>query len=436
MSFKIDCDWFDQPGSSDPMEQKTWAGIRIEAGTRTVTRIWDRVAKGQRLSIFIPAYPLAHWIVRNWWSLFFEPRAAEEVNGIHRQGWTQRHHMRSASSDILLPNLRIYSDGCHIFLEWDADSSEQYPNMPGYFLDYGREVFDPSFVEEAFRTFVKSVIERLRGVDDIRALELSANWEAIASGDKAEMALCRAAGRLGLDPYDVEAWPIGLLELIESVVPNDIVADSVFDDLIESTPPESVLPAWEWVKNVGESYQLGSIASHQLGGLDRRVRAALIGYQEAQKIRGDIACGEDSPLDHLEQITDQFSLGRMDFIDRNHLPYSGVRAEVGSSKTKGLLLIGPAPAREESLRFLKARGLFQMFFGCALGPRLITDTHVWNQQASRAFAAELLAPRTGVREFFQKRIVLGDSPDDAIQTIAKHYRVQERLVENQLRNVQ
>ena len=42
------------------------------------------------------------------------------------------------------------------------------------------------------------------------------------------------------------------------------------------------------------------------------------------------------------------------------------------------------------------RGLFHATFMCQRSARLITRTHDWDQQASRGFAAELLAPRAAV----------------------------------------
>ena len=436
-SIRIECDWFDQPVSLDPVERRTWAGVRVIIGASTVTRIWDRTANGPRSSIFIPAFPLANWLVQNWWALFHEPssgpEAEDDISGLSRTGWLRRHSMRAAASDILLPNLHLFSDGRSMIANWERDNSDQYPQLPGFFLGYGRELIDATLAEENFRDFVRQVLDRLRDVDDQRASDLHFNWEAIDRADEAEVAFCRAAGRLGLDPFDAESWPKGLAELLEIEIPSRPTGNSIFSDLIETSPPESVIPAWEWVRIVRENFELGPISPAGLDGLDPLRKAVGVGYAAAEKARRLIGLDFDAPLEDIGSAAGRVGVGTFSFEFRNHIPSSGVRAEVGFSGSQGPIIVGPE-SRLESLRFLEARGMFQMAFGCANGPRLITDAHTWDQQASRAFAAELLAPRDGVRTVFQQRITANCSPDEAIDFAARHFQVQERLIENQLRN--
>jgi hypothetical protein len=316
---------------------------------------------------------------------------------------------------------------------WERDMSDQYPQLPGFFLGYGRELIDATSAEENFKDFVRQVLNRLRDVDDERASDLHSNWEAIERADEAEVAFCRAAGRLGLDPFEAESWPKGLADLLEIEIPNRPAENSIFSDLIETSPPESVIPAWEWVRIAREDFELGPIAPKGPDGLDPLRRAVEVGYTAAEKARKLVGLDIDAPLEDIERAGGRVGVGTFAFEFRNHIPSSGVRAEVGFSGSRGPMVVGPE-SRLESLRFLEARGLFQMAFGCANGPRLITDAHTWDQQASRAFAAELLAPRDGVRTVFQRRIAANSSPDEAIDFAAKHFQVQERLIENQLRN--
>jgi hypothetical protein len=78
-SLQIDCEWIDQPAAFDPLERKTWARISITVGGRSATRIWDRETRGERTGLYIPAYPIALWIVQNWWAPLHETVPAESV---------------------------------------------------------------------------------------------------------------------------------------------------------------------------------------------------------------------------------------------------------------------------------------------------------------------------------------------------------------------
>jgi Zn-dependent peptidase ImmA (M78 family) len=82
---------------------------------------------------------------------------------------------------------------------------------------------------------------------------------------------------------------------------------------------------------------------------------------------------------------------------------------------------------------LQARGLYHAAFTCHGGPRLITRAHTWDQQAARAFAAELLAPRADLVE----RWLPDAAPEehqDLVAHLAREYEVDPRVVHLQLEN--
>ncbi len=112
----------------------------------------------------------------------------------------------------------------------------------------------------------------------------------------------------------------------------------------------------------------------------------------------------------------------------------GVRAVVGGNASKSGVLVAKEPSLSSTKRFLEARGLYLMMFGCSQGPRLVTDAHVWDQKAARAFAAELLAPRKQVVELYEDRIKKDDSTEEASQYVAQHFDVSDLVIANQLKN--
>jgi Zn-dependent peptidase ImmA (M78 family) len=85
-------------------------------------------------------------------------------------------------------------------------------------------------------------------------------------------------------------------------------------------------------------------------------------------------------------------------------------------------------------RFLFARALHHWLFvdSTAHGPRLLTRGSDWQQAASRAFAAELLAPA----EALQQRLERGQGDWDADVKLAEEFDVSPRVIVHQRDNHQ
>ena len=75
----IECDPIDQPAADDPVERRTWCAFRMRVGGRTVTRMWDKTLGEERSLLYLPAFPIAQWLVENWWALLNEPPPAAEL---------------------------------------------------------------------------------------------------------------------------------------------------------------------------------------------------------------------------------------------------------------------------------------------------------------------------------------------------------------------
>ena len=152
-SLSIESDPIDQPAATDPVERSTWCSLRIRVGGRTVTRIWDKALKEERSFLYVPAFPIAEWIVNNWWTLLNESCRTEELPkppaALAHVPWIKRHCLRSAESGLLLPALYLFNNGCGIRAEWQADERDTLPNMPGEFVDSGFDNLTVEATEDA-----------------------------------------------------------------------------------------------------------------------------------------------------------------------------------------------------------------------------------------------------------------------------------------------
>ena len=94
-----------QPAANDPVERQTWCSLRVKVGSRFASRLWDKTLEEERETLDVPAFPIAEWIVQNWWSLLNELCPWESVprKPIIDEAWLswiKRHCLRSADSAL------------------------------------------------------------------------------------------------------------------------------------------------------------------------------------------------------------------------------------------------------------------------------------------------------------------------------------------------
>jgi len=434
-SLSISCERVPQQ-ADDPLEHQTWAAIRLYAAQRCVTRWLDRDSQQEIDTVYIPAFPLVRWVVMNWWALLNEPcnnelpPAPRGVWTVREQAWLQRHCLRSAESGLFLPRLSIWNSGRYLTANWVADTDDPYLTMPGPFLYGSSAAIDVQEAEDALRSFVGTVLRWIEDSTDYRAVHLRDNWQAITNADPQEAAFCRAAGRMGLDPYDILSWPTGLVELLETLSEEN--PPPIVTDFLSTAAPENAVPLWIWVNQARQAGNLGPAARSLPLPLEVDTYAGQAGVTAAHRLRKQHGI-DDAALPSVEAVAERIGLGPIVFEAYNHQLGAAIRAAVGWQAGGKAVVLGPKPQSVESQRFVLARGLFHATFMCQRGARLITRTHDWDQQASRGFAAELLAPRAAVVAAVPADLD-EDERADAIAGLAQTYQVHPELIRRQLQN--
>lgn len=432
-SLSIQCDPVDQPATTDPVEARTWCALRMRIAGRTVTRIWDRTLGEERASLYVPAFPIAEWVVRNWWTLLNEPCRTERVpratSARFQLSWIKRHCLRSAESGLLLPALYLYNDGRGIRAEWQADSSGDLPNMPGEFVESDTACLPQQEVEESLSLFVRETLDRVHALSDPRVEELTANWRAIQNADADEVRFCAAAGRLGVDPYDPSQMTEDLALFIEQALEDPDLP--LARDLTEVAEASGIAAQWAWIQETRRSLKLGPKTNRlPVRQPEGNVSAAQHGYRLAHELRQAADLDPAAPIEHLQDVLRQATGAGVRFEPHNHLSGHSIRSIVGWSNDNEAVVAGPRPSLPESERFHLARALHHSLYSCNLGERLVTNAYTWDQQVSRAFAAELLAPQKALIER-----TAGRADRSMIQDLAREFVVSTVVVEKQLENV-
>jgi hypothetical protein len=155
----------------------------------------------------------------------------------------------------------------------------------------------------------------------------------------------------------------------------------------------------------------------------------LHGYSLAAMVRERAGLGPALPMQSVAAVAQKVAGRSFRPSEQNHVPGHGVRAVVGWTAGGAIVIAGPRPQRTDAERFLDARGLFHALFTCDRSERLVTRAYTWDQQASRAFAAELLAPRAAL---------VARAPQQAdratVDQLAQEFAASTKVIENQLEN--
>ena len=270
----------------------------------------------------------------NWWTLFFEPCRSETpppetaVRIAAQRRWVDHHCLRAAETGLFLPYLHIYGNGPGVSVYWSEDDPQTCPNAPGHFLYSGFAQLDTRQAMTAVGEFVSKVLAWCDGVSDARIDRLRADWNAITGADGQEQEFCRAAGRLGLDPYAIGDWTAGLAEFLSTRL-GPRAEDAIVEDLLESVDPMSASLSWEWASTVERSFGLSAGTMPQIDAGSEFRTAKDQGYFVARQLRNIAGLAPDQPVDEIGALSRAAGGPPFSFEQHDHLPTRALLAAVG-----------------------------------------------------------------------------------------------------------
>jgi hypothetical protein len=378
-----------------------------------VTLVEDPVTQAVRHSINVSLYPLAEWIAFNWWLLGWDGRRDAG------RARLDRRNMRSAGDGFQWPDLTFSGSGDSVRLTWHATPFSRPESLT--YLQSGSRWLPRSVVLEALQGVVRSVLSRLTEAQ-IDKTPLHEEWMRLAALDEDESEFCEASARLGLDPF---SEGVDLAEDLERVVSE--LDPSVVRDFLDVSPTDELRPAAKWVSHSLQSVRQASPpSSASLPDAyaaiptqpDRHSAPWSIGYDAARLVRAELSLATTDVLDDLPVAVTVSSASREFHI-----------GAVGSRLDGGAAIALPREPRLSGARFSQARSIWHARSAASF---LLTASDEWNQQAGRAFAAELLAPAQGIRELLGRRQL--PASQDEIEPIADHFRVSDLVISHQLDN--
>lgn len=435
---RFEYEWEPGEGVRSPELAATWCRLEIWVGSDCVSRVDDRESGSTRRSLHCSLYPLAEWIAYNWWLIQADVRPTTlrpqrwsfsqlRSDQAHEHTWLRHHNMRAAGDGFLWPNVTIVPEGADTRIAWVADNDPPIA-WPIRFTTTGECLVDGGAVRRALAELVESVITRLaeRGVADSTLLR---EWRANDELSDDEREFCLATARLGLDPFstapDVAEELVRVSERFEG---------ELFGEFLDAVDPALLSSGADWI--VASLAAIRSTTTLPADDRISEVRAAVdgvaangtprpwtIGYHQATRAR------EALELDPTQRVMPE---QLMTIVPSTEVETALQGLGGKSERDAPTLVLGASARLDTTKRFAAARALWHFAAQSEREGFLLTPIRTDVRRIERAFAAELLAPATGLRE------QLGREPaaatDDDLDAAADHYGVSPLLIRHQVDN--
>lgn len=410
MTLAIDCSWEPASGVRAPELRATWARLHISVGDEIATLAKELEAPAQvRESIDVAAYPLAEWLALNWWAL----EAAS-----HRPDY-EGLNIAAAGDGFPWPAMTLRSDRQQM---WVRVSPRHHGDMRVRMLGKVDSVLNADEVRRALGRFVDATVRRLEE-SGITGTLLQDEWTAIQGADDDERQFAVVAASWGFDPYDINDEATAALLAAADTLRDD----TVLADLARAVPFAGLEAADRWVRDaLDQKLPASAEQALNLPALKPLLDVAgdapwREGYRRARAFRDEL---DLSPTQRIP-IEDFVVLSRI-----GTPPPGNVEALARIDGGVTAAIVGPdADSRGSRGRFLCARAIARRITDPWTRSSLLTRGTRYTDKLERAFAAELLAPASGVLEMLQ-----GDFSERSQTRAAENFGVSEMVIEHQIEN--
>jgi hypothetical protein len=433
MSFQFE--WERAEGVVAPELATTWARLELWIGTDCITQVDDRDSRSSRRSLYCSLYPLAEWAAYNWWFLQAHVRPASLVdnpwtfkrlalNGNYRTTWLGKHGLRGAGDGFPWPHLTIIPEGELTRLLWVGDS-DFLPYTAIRYLRDGQVLIPSEYVAGALTELIEGVITRL-DEEEIHETALQQEWGSIIAASQDERDFCVAAARLGVDPYTADSAIVDQVQRAGAAL-----EPRLLEEFLDAVDPTELQSGLAWVDKSSTALQRlsGGPPSRALIAMEPPRLSAVqtstpwdTGYVQAEFVRANLRLRNDDVFDIEQHV----------LIDEHAYAGAGLQALGGRSHADSATVLLGQAIPDAQRRFAASRSLWHFLLEPERQRFLITDSRTSRQRIERAFAAEVLAPASGISQYLRtpRRPV---SQLDA-EEVASHFRVSPMVVEHQLQN--
>ena len=422
VEFRVE--WQDAPGVTAPHLAATWARLEMRCAGRPLTQFWTHRSNSVRPAVYSSVFPLARWIVRSWWHLLYEglptPGLANGVRGARSRthgDWMRRHGLFLSREGMAYPDLTIFRLGDAVAVTWVADPEQL--GQGGRFVSAGFELVPRDAVVDAFTKLLETIFDRLDAGGGDEVEELRDEWEVLRKADSDEAKLCVRLAMLGMDPYAPDSD-----ERFEKALVDLELPEGMLRDLLDACSPQNLLLNASAAEKLASRLPATPANGQRVLEAPVDPRPYVSGYARARRLRQalNVPATEVPALDLLLAPLGATALWHD--VDDTSVLVDGVL------QLSGQPAMSATDRSERAKRFLIARAIHHWYFvrSDSSNRRVLSRSNDWEQAASRAFAAELLAPAAALEA--RLRNATWDSEDE----LAEEFQVSRRVIAHQVEN--
>ena len=439
----FDIEWQIAPGVRDSVLARTWCALTIRVDDQVVTRVFDKRTHGWRNAVYGSAFPLCAWIVDNLWFLLYEPYrwsapfgSRDLARNTSDLPWVHRHSLLAAREGGALPDFTLCRDGDAVLARWLRDGGDaSHPFLR--FVQEGFSRLDPDAVSGSLARFVETVLLRVSDIRQPEVAQLREDWSDIQGLAPEEAKLCIWSARLGINAHYADELSDEDARRLEATMAG--LDPRLAEDLLDAATIDTIGQDVQWIDEAHRMAQRARRAvrpkldrSQDLAARPRnggRAAAYTVGYSQTQALRQRAGTGDDTLVD-LPAFVQRLGWADPPVVSTESTPASALHAVVDFAGDDRPLIASHAMGSSSADRFLLARSLFLQTSSPPRERRLVTSSHTWTQRASRAFAAELLAPADALRH----RIRDDEVSAREVAQFADEFLVDHELIERQIEN--
>ncbi|CAK0752599.1 conserved hypothetical protein [uncultured Gammaproteobacteria bacterium] len=408
-------DWLDDAENAAQEERGTVCDFKLWIAEQNACLHRDALDGKNYDLLTLAAYHLANGVAHNWWRIF-GARDHDFRLIQHRMGYA-------------VPDIRFKFDGA-AFEVWAE--AYQYTNPGISFWTVASEVMTRAEAEEILAGFVDATLSRLERfhlADSGAALR----WKRVQASRKnpEETVFCEAAGSLGCDPYSLSEEDAALIEAAGDLFSGELLIEFLAGIGSSSRRQDSL----KWIdfaerrlRHYSRLPELADISRQVAGVTSPRSEGKnwALGYRRARAVRLALRIEESRQFSSVAELAGIF--GSKSF--RRAPDVNSLRALVTTKDDGNHIHL----RNRDNTRISRLSELFA--FARALGdaicfpgtPRAVIND-LWNadrQAASRAFAAEFLAPINEILSMAKD----GNDTD----RIASRFNVSTEVISHQISN--
>lgn len=419
IAIKINPEEYPQKGveTTEALSYAQW-GLLMDnsALTRNINEAESKILD----TISSPIYDVALWLVNNWWNIFYEYQNENESFGL-------RHNLQTAGNGYFLPDVEF----CRVadFMLVQTKPCEfKYSN---YKFIPERDVFVIETLKElqdAFLEILNWTNSRLKeGLSQQDRDDFLYKLQLITSKEGAEQAYCKLLASANLNPFDVSEQEANIILSLNNEM-SDAYAAEFFPQFGHNKPHKRQAEIQQLMQSFNDSNSESGIISEIKSELKPNASSPIAwqnGYKLARILRDNLGISD--------VVSSDYALNKLSIKLSNAPAPKGLTAFSLETRSKYPVFVS-TKNHKQSVNFSLARAVYTYLMTTDDNKTLVLDTKTVLQQASRAFAAEFLAPADLIRQLLSNDKSNYPIKRSKVEWLAERLAVSTRVVEMQILN--